>query len=88
MARESANHGVMLILENDQPRIAVPIGEAGREAACYFAENDSAESATANRITREAIGVLGAWADLDWDEMKHALDRIRRESVPTPPIEL
>lgn len=88
MARESANHGVMLILENDQPLIAVPFGEADHEAACYFAEDRPAESATANRITREALGVLGAWADLDWDEMEHALDRIRHESVPTPPIEL
>jgi hypothetical protein len=36
----------------------------------------------------EALGLVGAWSDLDWDEMIEALDRIRHESKPTPPIEL
>lgn len=29
----------------------------------------------------------GIWSDLDWDETEQALDRIRHESRPTPPID-
>jgi uncharacterized protein (DUF433 family) len=35
---------------------------------------------------REALGMVGAWSDLDFDETLNALDRIRHESKPTPPI--
>jgi len=34
------------------------------------------------------LPVAGAWSHLDWDEMVEALDRIRHDSKPTPPIEL
>jgi len=36
----------------------------------------------------EALSLIGAWSDLDWDETIAALDRIRHESKPTPPIKL
>lgn len=35
----------------------------------------------------DALSLAGAWSDLDWDEMYEALDRIRHESEPTPPID-
>ena len=35
-----------------------------------------------------ALKAVGAWADVDFDEMLHALDRIRHESTPTLPIDL
>jgi hypothetical protein len=38
--------------------------------------------------TQKALGVIGAWSDLDWDETVAALDQIRHESKPTPPIKL
>jgi hypothetical protein len=31
---------------------------------------------------------IGAWSDMDFDETLDALDRIRHESKPTPPIDL
>jgi uncharacterized protein (DUF433 family) len=35
---------------------------------------------------KEALGMVGAWSDLDLSETLDALDRIRHESKPTPPI--
>jgi hypothetical protein len=37
---------------------------------------------------QDALSLAGAWSHLDWDDMVDALDRIRHESKPTPPIEL
>jgi hypothetical protein len=37
---------------------------------------------------KEALDLAGAWSDLDWDDTIAALDRIRHESKPTPPIKL
>jgi hypothetical protein len=42
-------------------------------------------SASSDSIQR-ALNLAGAWSDLNWDEMQAALDRIRHESQPTPPI--
>lgn len=36
---------------------------------------------------QKALGLDGAWSDLDWEEALDELDRIRHESKPTPPIE-
>jgi hypothetical protein len=36
---------------------------------------------------RAAFSAFGAWSDMDWEETLEALDRIRHESKPTPPIE-
>ena len=36
---------------------------------------------------RVALGLAGAWSDLDDDEMDQALWRIRHATEPTPPIE-
>ena len=35
-----------------------------------------------------ALSVVGAWSDLDWDDLEAALDQIRHSSTPTPPIDL
>ena len=37
--------------------------------------------------TQDALNVIGAWADLDSDDMEARLDRIRHEGIPTSPIE-
>jgi hypothetical protein len=42
----------------------------------------------ANHALARALAAIGSWSDLDWDETAEALDRIRHESTPTPPIEL
>jgi hypothetical protein len=54
----------------------------------YFTDEVAADAAALPEATQAALQVIGAWQDLDWDEMEQALDRIRHESVPTPPIEL
>ena len=36
--------------------------------------------------TLAAMQMIGAWSDLDWDEMQAGLAHLRHESVPTPPI--
>jgi hypothetical protein len=58
----------------------------GQEVTRYFADEESADAATVANATQAALGVIGAWSDLDWEEMEAALDRIRHESQPTPPI--
>ncbi len=35
----------------------------------------------------KALDAIGAWSDIDWDELADELDRIRHESRPTPPID-
>ena len=45
-------------------------------------------AAIANEATKRALAAIGSWSDLDWEEMEAALDRIRHESRPTPPIDL
>lgn len=75
-----------------QPLIGVPLQENGRNLVRYFADEDAADKALAKRRHSDAHGLAGAWlrADplLDWDELAGELDRIRRESKPTPPIDL
>jgi len=34
----------------------------------------------------DARSLAGAWADLDWEEAIDALDHIRHDNEPTPPI--
>ena len=36
----------------------------------------------------ETLALAGSWSDLDWNKMEEALDHIRHESKPTPPLEL
>ena len=55
---------------------------------CYFTEEKAADAAVTQSATQKALGVIGAWSDLDWDETVAGLDRIRHESKPTPPIKL
>jgi len=49
-------------------------------------EADQALSQDSENIQR-ALSAIGAWSDLDFDEMLDALDRIRHRSKPTPPID-
>ena len=40
------------------------------------------------KAMKETLALAGAWSDLDFDEMIDALDHIRHDSQPTPPIAL
>ncbi len=78
-----------ITLREDQALVGIPIEQHGQQVVCYAAEDDAAADQT---VTQEAIthalAAIGSWSDLDWDEMEQALDRIRHESRPTPPIDV
>jgi hypothetical protein len=77
-----------LLVQDNQPLIGIPFEEKGQEVVRYFTDEKAADAAVAHRSTQAALSVIGAWSDLDWEEMVEGLDRIRHESRPTPPIEL
>ena len=72
-------------LEN-QPLIGIPFEENGKEVIRYFSEEELADRAVTDDATDAALNLAGAWSDLSWEEMEEALDRIRHDSRPTPPI--
>jgi hypothetical protein len=72
----------------DRPLIGIPVREGGREAVRYFTDEAAADAAVTDAAVEEALGLAGAWSDLDWEDLATVLDRIRHESKPTPPIEL
>jgi len=49
-------------------------------------EADQALAQDQENIKR-ALSAIGAWSDLDFDEMLDALDQVRHRSKPTPPID-
>lgn len=71
-----------------QPLIGIPFQENGKEVIRYFSEEAQADKAVSDDATQKALALAGAWRDLDFDEMLEALDHIRHDSKPTPPIEL
>jgi hypothetical protein len=75
-----------LTVRPDRPLIGVATVEDGEEVVRYFADENDAEAALAQRASG-ARAFAGVWADLDWSETAADLDRIRHESKPTPPIE-
>ena len=77
-----------LLGQSNQPLIGIPSEEKGREVVRYFTGEAEADASVPQSATQAALGVIGAWSGFDWDEMVEALDRIRHESQPTPPIEL
>lgn len=76
----------IITITQSQPLIGIPFEENGKEVIRYFSEEKQAEQAVSDTATEEALKLAGAWSDLSWDEMEKALDRIRHESTPTPPI--
>src|SRR5689334_11396164 len=82
---ERHNRAPGLLVRPDQPLIGVIGREGNQEVVRYFVdEQDADRQATPTSIQR-ALDLAGAWGDLDWEETAEALDRIRHESVPTPP---
>lgn len=87
MSRLHPERTESLVVERDQPVIATPLIEDGREVVHYAVETETTTAATLPDSVQDALSLAGAWSDLDWDETVEALDRIRHESRPTPPIE-
>lgn len=77
-----------LSVDGDRPLVGLPVRENGREVVRYFAEDPGEDTALPPDVLRRARAAIGSWSDMDWEETKAALDRIRHESEPTPPIDL
>jgi len=77
-----------LAAEAEQPLVGVFLEEDGQQVVHYFADEAAADAAAADHALTRALTAIGSWSDLDWDETAEALDRIRHERTPTPPIEL
>jgi hypothetical protein len=71
----------------DQPLIAIPVDEDGREMVRYFIDEEAADEALGDTGVQQALSLAGAWKDIDTPDALDILDRIRHESKPTPPIE-
>jgi hypothetical protein len=76
-----------LVARLDQGLIGVIVTENDRETIAYFADEATADAMLPARTMQRALDAIGAWSHLDWDDVDEALDRIRHESTPTPPIE-
>ena len=76
-----------LAVQPDRPLIGVFLVEEDGEVVRYFADEAEADRVLARHGTGNVHSLAGVWADLDWEEAVDALDRIRHESEPTPPIE-
>jgi hypothetical protein len=85
---EHAHAHDSLTAEMGQPLIGVLVEADGRHFVRYFTNEAAAAAARSEQTLQAALGVIGAWSDLDWEELAADLDRIRHESPPTPPIEL
>jgi hypothetical protein len=72
----------------DQPLIGVIRHRNGQEVVEYFTDEADLDASRSADGVQAALSVIGAWSELDIDETLDALDRIRHESTPTPPIEL
>lgn len=82
---ESAGNPDVSALD-DEPIISIPDRDDPALWHHFFTEED-ADAYGGREGIKRALALAGAWSDLDFDEMLDALDRIRHESVPTPPIE-
>jgi hypothetical protein len=71
-----------------QPLIGVIAEEQGHEMVRYFTEEQEADRVMVQNTTQDALALSGVWSDLEWDELEKALDSIRHESHPTPPLSL
>jgi hypothetical protein len=76
-----------VIVDDDQPLIAVPLDEDGRRRVAYYTSDADADAALPDAAVRRALDLAGAWADLDWEEAVAELDRIRHQTPPTPPVD-
>lgn len=90
MAEASTRAQDSLTTRGRQPLIGVPVGEAAEERVRYFTSEEEADRVLSGDQAniRLAFSAIGSWSDLDFDEMLDALDRIRHQSTPTPPIDL
>jgi hypothetical protein len=73
-----------IAIRDGQPLVGVFVDDS--DLVEYFADEVATEALSAG--AQEALSVIGAWREMDWDELADSPDRIRHESTPTPPIKL
>jgi len=88
MAKRKRQPLPSVLVQDNHPLIGIPCEEKGQEVVRYFTDEKAADAAVSDSTTQAALRVIGAWRDMNWEEMVEALDRMRHESKPTPPIEL
>lgn len=66
------------IADADQPLIAIPAEIDGRGVILYFADAASAAESISDEDIQAAMGAIGSFADLDWDDFVEELERTRR----------
>jgi hypothetical protein len=84
----AADHArVDIAAQSSRPLVGIFIEDDSDEVR-YFLDDQETATAQPSPDALAALAVIGAWNDLDWDELAEDLDRIRHESPPTPPIDL
>ena len=74
-------------VRSDQPLLGVLVEEGGEHLVRYFAGDVPAQGEPGDDVIADALGLAGAWSDLDWERTAEELDRIRHAVPPTPPID-
>jgi hypothetical protein len=87
MAEPQRFPGPGLTVGRKQMLFAVPVDEHGHEVVRYFTDQADGNSDVEDEGVRQALSVIGAWSDLDWEQALDELDRIRHASPPTPLID-
>jgi hypothetical protein len=88
MPKIQPQHAQSFLVERDLPLIGVVVEYGDREVIAYSTDEESEETVVSRASVDEALRLLGAWKDIDTDDALDQLDRIRRASQPTPPIDL
>jgi len=83
MSEVRDRHDKGLRASSRQPLIVVPIGD---DDVRYFTSDEDADAVMSQDAIQQALDLAGAWGHLDGEDMLNALDRMRHESQPTPPI--
>ncbi len=78
--------GSGFLVHGDQPLIGLVSEENGQEVVIYFTEEQADGQMAVRNSEEQALGLAGAWQDLNWEEMQRELDRIRHETPPSPPL--
>ena len=77
-----------MIVREDQPLIGVFVREGNKELVRYFSDEAEADAALGPQVGQHALRAAGSWIGIDYDDAATELERIRRESRPSDPIEV
>jgi hypothetical protein len=87
MAEIPPNDSSSMTVGSNEPLVGVIVRRNGTELVHYTTDERALDQLSGQQSMQRALDLAGAWSDLNWDEMEQALDRIRHESRPTPPID-